>query len=414
EYARLMRWHLLAFLVFCGGLAVCLRVLAWIRWFDQDPSPRSVAWFLAGLIAFAALFACAVAMIRGGPAGIAQAYARHTYEYVGDIGAGGSIQELFGRYLRLRPHLSMHARVHPPGPIALLWIFSYVVGREPMALSLATVAFGALAIAPLYWWTRELTDKRTALTCCLLYSVIPAIVLFTATSADILFAPFTLLTLFLFTRAIQRGAVAYALAAGLGYGVMSLLSFSLVGIGAYFALVGLWKLRRAPTAVVTTAAATLLAFIAIHAAVRLWSGFDMIACFQACKAQFDADQRHLDLMTPRWPAWTWRIVNPLSWLFFAGIPVSVLFVKRLLRPDPARKGLFLVCLLTLAALNLLYLARGEGERSALYVFPFLALPAAHLIEAWGRNAKSVTPLVATLAFLAFQCWLIESYFYTYW
>lgn len=414
EYALLLRWHLAAFLVFCCGLALCLRVLERTDWFGQPPAPRTVALFLAGLIGFAVLFACTVAMIRGGPAGIAQAYERQTYEYIGDIGVARSLHDFFSKYLRLREHLSMHARVHPPGPVALLWLLSYVAGREPMALSLATIVVGALAILPLYGWTQELTDKRTALTCCLLYSVVPSIVLFTATSADILFTPFTLTTLFLFTRALKRGSVRYALLAGLGYGLMSILSFSLLGIGVYFALTGICLLRKTPRAVVTTAAAMGTSFLAFHAVVRLWSGFDMVACFEACKAQFDLDQRHLDLVTPRWPAWSWRILNPLCWFFFAGIPVSVLFLKRLRRPDPAYKGLFLVFLLTLAGLDFLYLARGEGERSALYVFPFLVLPAAHLLEETVRKTRNLAPLGATLAFLAFQCWLTESYFYTYW
>ncbi|MBP8130950.1 MAG: glycosyltransferase family 39 protein [Candidatus Hydrogenedentes bacterium] len=414
EYGLLFRWHLAVLLVFVAGLAVCLRVLRLLDWLKQPPERRATAWFLAGLVGFAILFACTVAMIRGGPAGIAQAYERQAYEYIGDIGAARTVHDLFARYVRLREYLSMHARVHPPGPIALLWLLSYLVGREPMALSLATIAVGASAIVPLYFWARELTDKRTALTACLLFSVVPSIVLFTATSADMLFAPFTLTTLFLFTRAIQRGDARYAVLAGLGFGVMSVLSFSLLGIGAYFALAGLWLLRSRPGTVVTTAAVMAAAFLAFHAAVWLWSGFDMVACFQACKAQFDLDQRHLDLVTPRWPAWSWRILNPLCWFFFAGIPVSVLFIKRLRRPDPACRGPFLVFLITLVALDVLYLARGEGERSALYVFPFLVIPAAHLLEEWGRKAASLAPLAATLAFLGFQCWLVESYLYTYW
>lgn len=416
DFCAVFRWHALAMALFTLALTALLRVLRDDHWFDAEPDLLQVRWLLFGLVVFSVAFACAIAMLRGGPAGIAQAYMRSSYEYIGDIGSGRSIHGLFGDYLRLRPHLSMHARVHPPGPIALLWLLSHIAGRGPMALSLATVTFGALGVIPLYFWGRELTSRRVALTCCFLYSVMPSIVLFTATSADILFTPFTLTTLYLFTRAIQRRSTLCAAAAGIGYAVLSLLSFSLIGIGAYFGLVGLWSLSRRGIRrnVFQTALLMAATFLFTHAAVRWWSGFDIVACFQACKAQFDLDQQHLDLVTPRWPAWTWRFLNPACWLFFAGVPASLLFFWRLRRPDPAFRGLFLVFLLTFLALDLLYLARGEGERSALYVFPFIALPAAQLLDQIGVRTRSTAALAATLAFMAFQCWLIESYLYTYW
>jgi hypothetical protein len=170
-----------------------------------------------------------------------------------------------------------------------------------------------------------------------------------------------------------------------------------------------WRWR-----VVKTAAVMLAAFLALHGAVYLWSGFDFVESFHLAKAQFDADQAALDEQTPRYPAWAFRLLNPLCWFYYAGIPVSVLFVWRLLRRDPERHGLFVVFLLTLAALNFLYLARGEGERSAMYIIPFLAIPAAHLLEEFAAARGRLAPVGATLAFLAAQCWLTESVLYTYW
>jgi hypothetical protein len=70
-------------------------------------------------------------------------------------------------------------------------------------------------------------------------------------------------------------------------------------------------------------------------------------------------------------------------------------------------------LVTLAGLNLLYLARGEGERSAMYVYPFMLLPAAlELVEREKEKRRFLLP--AALAFLAFQTWLTETLFYTFW
>lgn len=413
---RAIRWHMLALLVFLlalGGLWYGARRSNWI---EEAPSRRAVVWFLAGLIFFVFAFSAAVAMTRNGPESIAQAYQRHGYEYASDIGATGTIRALFGDYLKVRPYLSMHAKVHPPGPIALLWVLSFGVGQGALALSLATMLVGALAIVPLYFWAADLTDRRVALTCCVLYSLVPSIVLFTATSADILFMPFSLAALFLFWRALHRRSIAYALAAGAVYAFLSLLSFSLLSLGAFFAFVGLWRFSNAEyrRAVVQTAVVMIGAFLAVHVAVRAWSGFDMIACYRACKAQFDLDQTNLDLLAPRFPAWSWKVLNPACWFFFAGIPVSVLFAWRLIRPERASRSLFIVAGFTLIALDLLYLGRGEGERSAMYIVPFLVLPAAHLVDQMVRATRSYTPLAATILFMAFQCWLIESFLYTYW
>ncbi len=412
-------WHLLALTVFLLGLTF---LLAWLRkscWFDAntpDLALREERRMLLALFLFALAFPCVVAMIRNGPEGIAQAYRREAYEYIGDIGIGGTIRGLFGKYDAVQSYLSLHARAAPPGPIALLWGLSYLVGRSPMALALATVFVGGLAVFPLYAWARDLVGQRVALASVLLYVLIPSIVLFTATSAEILFMPFTLGTLFLFDRAIDRGRPGYALAAGIGFGLMSLLKFTLLGFGIYFILVGLWKLRPPATRRNVFQTAFLMGgmFVLFHAGVWFWSGFDVFHCFFEAKVHFDMDQAKLDLITPRFPGWTYRFINPFTFFYFAGIPVSLLFLWRILKPDGETRTRFLFLAATFFALNLMYLGRGEGERSALYLFPLLAVPAAHALDALGRKSESVTPLAATLAFLAFQCWLTESYFYTYW
>jgi 4-amino-4-deoxy-L-arabinose transferase-like glycosyltransferase len=366
---------------------------------------------------FAFVFAGCIAMLRGGPSGIWQAYTRYRLEYISDIGLGGSIRGLFREYTAKHAMLSIHAKVHPPGPIVILWVLSYVVmSRGPAALALGTMALGAASLAPLYFLAKEMTSRRVALTTCALMSLAPSFVLFTATSADVTFLPFVFLTLLLFWRAMHRDSWGYALAAGASYGVLSVISFSLAGLGAFFGIVGLWRMmdpdRRA--AVVRTAMVMILGAVLFHVALWLWSGFDVFTCFSQSKTQFDTDQHSLEQLAPRFPTWAWKFFNPLCWVFFAGIPVSILAWRRLVAPGQAGRTLAILCGLTLVALDMLYLARGEGERSAMYVLPFFVLPAAHYLDEIGSRLKSLGPLAATLCFLAFQCWLVETYFYTWW
>tara|TARA_R110001592_G_scaffold358393_1_gene663279 strand:+ start:42 stop:929 length:888 start_codon:yes stop_codon:yes gene_type:complete len=294
---------------------------------------------------------------------------------------------------------------------------SYFVGTTPAALSVATILFSCTALFPLFFWTRLLTNQRTAFLACVCYSLVPSIVLFTATSADALFTPFTLTTLYLFERAIRQNSGRMALLAGIGYGLMILLKFSLIGMGAYFGLVGLWMLCREDTRrnVIQTAVVMAVGVAVVLGGVYWWSGFNVVDTFHLAKQQFDTDQMHLDELSPRLPAWTYRILNPACWFFFAGIPVSVLAIREFFSGEEETKVRWRIFFLMLLVLNLLYLARGEGERSALYLFPFLVIPAAHYLgRALNRQTNNPGPLVATVVFLALQCWFVETAFYTYW
>ncbi len=377
---------------------------------------------LALLVAFAALFPAVVAMMRGGFDGISQAYSRQSYEYINDIGVGGSIRGLFHDYEKYHKLLSMHSKVHPPGPIAILWMLSYVAGRTPMGLSIATILFGALSVLPMYWLARDILGEWRGRIAVLLYALMPTVVLFTATSADITFMPFTLMTLFLFWRSIHvestklAGTFALPLCAGVLYGWLGLVSFSLLSIGVFFALIGLWRLfdARYRWAVVRTAVLMLIGAIGVHLLVYAWSGYNTMTVFELSKQQFDTDQINLDLMDPRWPAWAFKIVNPMCWFFFAGIPVSVLALRRMQSSFSRKNFLFLLVGLTLLAFDILYLARGEGERSAMYIMPFIVLPAAHMIDEICAAARSWRPLTITLACLGAQCIATEAILYTYW
>lgn len=409
-----------------------------IDFWGSDPERLSRKQLIV-LVGVAALFPALVAMIRGGPDGIAQAYARQSYEYINDIGVGGSIRGLFHDYEKYHPYLSMHAKVHPPGPIAILWLLSYIAGRTPMGLSIATILFGALSVVPMYWFASSVLGERRGQIATLLYTLMPTVVLFTATSADITFMPLTLMTLFLFWKAIHgfpsivvfapEQAIRFwklvgspslgfycAIAAGVFYGLLGLISYSLLSIGAFFALVGLWRLfnRRYWWPVVRTAALMLITAVGVQLLVYFWSGYNSITVFELSKQQFDTDQANLDLMDPRWPSWAFKIVNPMCWFFFAGIPISVLALRRMQSSFSGDKRLFLLVGLTLLAFDILYLARGEGERSAMYIMPFIVLPAAHMLDEICAAARSWRPLTVTLACLGVQCIATEAILYTYW
>ncbi len=412
--APLLGRHLLALACAVGFYAAVSWMLSRRGWPERPIDTRTLVMLLAGTAVFLFVFSGLVASMRSGMDGIAMAYSRTRLEYISDIGKGGSLRGLFANYLDMLPYLSMHSKVHPPGPIALLWIMSYGVGHGPLALSLTTMAFASTAIIILYFWTRDVFGEAAAVMAVLLYPVVPSFVLFTATSADAAFVPFVLLTLFLFWRALHRSPLRYALPAGVVYGMCSLLSFNLLTLGAFFGAVGLWRLREPEhrAKVVETAIIMLFGLGALHLAVHLWSGFDVFACFRANLNQFNLDQYALDLQQPRYPWYVYKVTNPLAILFFAGVPCVVLCAMALRTREYAQAacvfaGSFLI-------MTLFYVARGEAERSAMYTIPFVLLPAAAILGRITTRGASWLPALVTAGFMAVQSWFIESFFFVYW
>lgn len=404
-------------LVAVAAIFLGLLAFGYVRTSDRSPSAPFLCLFLLGAMVCLFFFSGAVADLRAGPEGltdgITKAYHRVTQEYIADIGQGGSIRGFMAQFVEIHPTLSHHQRVHPPGPTILLWLLSFLVGLEPLALSLATMAGATLMFIPCYLWAKELGGPRMGLVACAILAFSPGIVAFTATSADILFMPFTLTTLFLFERAVRRESRIAALGAGLFYALAAFCSFNILCIGFYFGLVGLWELRepegRYP--IIRTAALMLASFVGTYVVLYLWSGFNMVECFLTC---WEEQRYDLNNQTDRWPGIWWRLFHPLSVMYYVGIPVTVLCVQRLYRPDAIQHPTFIMMALAFLFLNMVIPARGEMERTGLYMYPLLIGPAAHMLTTRWQQSRSEAPLAVAVGFLAFQCWLTEYLFWTYW
>ncbi|MCC6695483.1 MAG: glycosyltransferase family 39 protein [Candidatus Hydrogenedentes bacterium] len=411
--ASVMLHDAIPLLIAEAALVAALLSFRRLRVGDAKPTPLFLCVALAGAMVFLFVFSGAVAELRGGLYGITKAYLRLDQEYISDIGEGDSLRGFIGHFTNLHPSLSHHGRVHPPGPTVLLWLLSFAVGLDAQSLSLATMACATLLFVPCYLWAREIGGPRMGLVACALFTVSPGIVAFTATSADMLFMPFTLTTLFLFERAVRKRSWPAAIGAGVFYALISFCSFNLLCVGAYFGLVGLNELRDPDRrlAIVRTAALMFAGFLAVFGLLYVWSGFNMVECFLVSwrEQRFD-----LAAQTDRWPAPYWRVLHPVSVLYYTGIPIAVLFFRRLLKPDALQHETFVCMALALLFLSLIVPARGEMERTGLYMYPLLIAPAAHLLTVRWQQSKSEAVLASALGFLAFQVWLTEYLFQGYW
>lgn len=377
---------------------------------------KKTIFILLGIYLFYILFSIEVASIRDGFTAISHPYQRAKYEYIGDIGITKNIYELFNRYHEIQPHLSLHGRLAPPGPLSLLWFCSYFIGKEPMALSLFTILFGGFAIFSLFLWIKKLSDNNTetAITGTFLYTLIPSLVLFCATSTEILYMPILFLVLWTFEKSLKESTLPVIFVSGILFAILSLFKFTLLSVGIYFLLrgVSLLYLKQTPFSRLLFLGLTMFSsFILFYFLLCSFTGYKPIQVFSNAQEMFQEDIQSLQIISPRYSLWWFKLFTPLSWIYFTGIPILLGFLGQLKTKERSGKTEIIVFLLTLLILNFAYIAPGEGERSALYVFPFFLVPAIRFWQNYFSNARIFG--VVTL-FLLFQTVLTESLFYTYW
>jgi hypothetical protein len=363
-----------------------------------------------------------VAMMDGGPEAISVTFTRWGYEYFGDVPAVRNPIQFLRDYVELMPHLSMHSRVHPPGPVLMLWFITLFTGRDPLAASIGSIAVSNLTIVPLYYFARRVFDDKTALYSVLLYLFAPTVVMFTATSVDTFFCLFTAGSFCFFAAAMERDSRLSAALAGLSFALAILMSFNLAVLGLFFAVVGLKYLTHSENRARTFQCLAIMAgaFILFYL-LAFAVGYNVSTCFAKASAQLRTDVINQDLYTPRAPYIIWRIGTPIAVLFFAGIPAAGLFALWTRRGISGHNPLSTVrdsaayyvgFLATLIAFDLLYFGRGEGERAWVFLLPFIIAPAGALIAR--RTAKPDAVLLWTLGVTFVQTFVMEALLFTYW
>lgn len=377
---------------------------------------KKTIFILLGIYLFYVFLSIEVASIRDGFITISHPYQRTKYEYIGDIGITKNIYELFNRYHEIQPHLSLHGRLAPPGPLSLLWFCSYLIGKEPMALSLFTILFGGFAIFPLFLWIKKLSDNNTetAITGTFLYTLIPALVLFCATSTEILYMPILFLVLWTFEKSLKESSLPIIFVSGIFFAILSLFKFTLLSIGIYFLLRGiaLLYLKQIPFLRLLLLGWTMFSgFVLFYFLLCSFTGYRPIQVFSNAQEMFREDIQSLQIISPRYSLWWFKLFTPLSWIYFTGVPILLGFLGQLRTKERGERTEIVVFLLTLFILNFAYIAPGEGERSALYVFPFFLIPA---LRFWQNYFSNVQIFSVVTSFLLFQIVLTESLFYTYW
>ncbi|MDQ6749797.1 MAG: hypothetical protein M3Z33_03445 [Actinomycetota bacterium] len=351
-------------------------------------SPRT---FAAATTVLALGLRLALAAARSGP-GDWSAVFGHAHEATQEylpalpalhIGSGAFLS----RFAEISPTLPSHPSAHPPGLLLALRGLDITTAAGMAAL---TIAIGALSAPLVYALGRQLADEARARTAALLYLFAPISLLYGATSADALFATLALAATvaLLATRRVLRGLGPLLLA------VASFFSYALIAVAAWAVLVRAWRgeMRRA-LAIAASSAAGLVAF---YVALRLATGFDLLAALDSAETAYRASVARVR------PYPYWLVGSPTAFFIALGLPLAWLVMRAAARRDAA--ALALLTVIAVAALS--GYTKAETERIWLFLAPFACLAAANALP-----ARRTAPVLVALALQAIA---IELLVFTVW
>jgi len=385
--------------------------------------PGTPLWLiLAVLVTTSVLLDLAVASMNSGYREVAAPFERYGLEYYGDVPFVRNPVQFLREFTELRPHMSMHARTHPPGPILLLWTLSLVTGGNLLVVATCVVALASLTVVPMYMFTRDLAGREAALTCASIYVVVPTTVLYNATSMNAVYALFAVTAVWLFYRAMDGDRLIYAPLMGLTFALTLFMSYDMANLGTFFAaMFFLSVFDPARTRKTLRATGLMLAsFITFYVVLYFTTGFNVVTSVAAAVGQVREDLFFMELYTPRASYWVWRFGNPVEMLFFAGVPVTALFFAEWtarLRTGAWRSRIdrYLIAgLAMLVVFNFTYLGKSEMARVSGFFLPFIIVPAALYLDRAVRQSGSTMSVTVSIGLLLVQTWLMETLLYIYW
>ena len=299
------------------------------------------------------------------------------------------------------------------------------IGTPQRAAIWTAICLAALALAStpilLYLLVRRIADKKTAALAASFTLLIPSQFLFFPRS-DILF-PAIAITIFLLTlEALRRKSLPWGFSAGVVcfLGAMLRLSFFVVSalIVFYFLFQLLsafgegkaagWRLFRCW---VKPAIGILAGFFLFIIILRFATGFSAFKVWKICYLR----QSPLTSGIPRtW--WKWTLYSPFEFAAFLGIPISALFLHRLvfqakksIRPSAWRPDRAFLLSFVVTILLLYFSGKTLSEVGRLWIFlmPFATIPAAGALREFGRKGDIL--LLFCLALQGVQVIFFKTY-----
>nr|WP_255603377.1 glycosyltransferase family 39 protein [Oscillochloris sp. ZM17-4] len=266
-----------------------------IFWLRRDAPPPAALVVGVSWLAAAGLPVALKASLRGWDS-LFQTFALQEGDYIRDVPLVGADPIGFLRgYVAAMPDLALHNKTHPPGNTLFLWLVEYTLGAGPEPATWAVIALAALGVWPTYLLARRLSGWRAGTLAAAIYALLPAYMIYAATSMDALlatvlaWATWALYATFISDAGPNAARSAlhqiYPVLAGLLIALGLLLSFTTLMLGLVALTLAVWRLRAGPVGradllrwaglAATVAGAALLAL----GAVWLLSGYSSLAAF---------------------------------------------------------------------------------------------------------------------------------------
>ena len=374
-------------------------------------------WMLAALVAFTALFAASLAVqsghirtfrgccLPGSGTSIISAPFERDGEYFAAVDTverlgPRAFAERFASMDRLGQHLlPLHVTTHPPGAPMFLWLLSRLVGGSVLGVSLLVALIGALGVVPTYLLAREVYGESAARAAAVLFACSPGVLVYAATSMDVVFMTAIAVALAAVVRAPR--STAWSIVAGALAAVALCLTWAAFALGVVGIGVGILALSRGAARgdVIRRGALAIAAFAATALLIRLVTGIDLVAAYGVTM------DRQTHYLTYHRSYGYWMVGNVVAFLITAGLAQTALFVAGTRDRWRARRpGLETVLWITLVLASGLGVFKGETDHSWLFFLPLLVAVAGE------RAARLRGPATAGLA----QAIATEALFYTGW
>jgi hypothetical protein len=354
----------------------------------------------AGLLLMLAL---AVAALDGGSAGW-RAPLAFTGEYPYGVGQVGDIASFLREFPERLASLPSHAGGHPAGVMVLYALLTRVwAGLDGAAL--LTVAVGCLGVLPVAGLARDELGEDGRRWALALWVLAPITVLYTATSADAVFAVALAGAALAAHRGLVRRSWAWTLAGGLLLWVGSMLTYAAALLLVFLLVRAVGRLRQDPGWVLGWAAATAGAVFGLGGLLWLATGYDPAAAVRATHAAYQAAPGSAGR-----PYLPWLVGDPIAFGGMLGVPLFAALVAGAAavvrqRAWTSFDAAVLACLVAASSWGF---SRGEVERIFLFLVPLALVPVVRQLWVW----RARLPAVAAL--LVAQTLAVELLFYTRW
>jgi hypothetical protein len=379
---------------------------------------RSRRAWLAGSLVGAFTLDLAVAALAGGPAAW-RAPLAYFGEYPLAVAQVGPIPDFLRHFAERVPTLPTFPNQHPPGATILYALVARVwPGLDGAAIAtVASACLGLLVVAALARDELAAAGERWAVVC---WALAPAVVLYSASSADAMWAPVLAGAALAAHRGLVRRSLPWTLAGGVLLWLGSMLTFAAVLVLPFLAVRAAavaWPRDPArgdpaqggqPAAwrwVVRWAAITVVTVLALAALLWLATGYDVVAAVRAVGRSYDAATT---AHTRTWGVWV--LGDLVAFLAILGFPLAagLLVRARHALRDRVWGSFEVATLASLLAGALWGHTKGEVERMWQFLVPFAVVIAARQLARW----RVSLPLVAAL--LLAQTLAIQMLFFTRW